>query len=472
MKYESLFFAASAALVFAACAPVEEPGTPVAAEALCPSVADIVCDADARCFPESALSTCVATQVERCEEVLQPLVEDPRLAYEPTRGGAFLEMLGERAASCWEAPIDYTAFASLFAGTGAVGADCTPPRLDAASLRISALSCAEQSACRLYLRADGSTEGVCERRDDDSCSHAYDCEGDQFCSLPSRWQPGIWGQCRPLRADGWACSSDLECASRHCDTTCGARPAIERPLSVPYAEVVLDAEPLAYLRFSSTGSAEPDASGHGHGGELVGGAARVEDGVIADDQSGALALSGDGQLARIAGLDALVEEGAAFSLECWFRHDDVEAIGPLLELWDGSAIAPHVWSYDRGDKAFVNFVDEEAESHSIMSEEGSVSASTWHHVVATYDGMVGRLYLDGRRVGESAIEAPLHMADTLLIGSREVIGEREARWYRGEIDEVAVYSHALEAQTIRRHHDVGVAGRMDNGFPLFSWLSR
>ena len=35
-----------------------------------------------------------------------------------------------------------------------------------------------------------------------------------------------------------------------------------------------------------------------------------------------------------------------------------------------------------------------------------------------------------------------------------------------------VHGHGLEAQTIRRHHDVGVAGRMDNGFPLFSWLSR
>lgn len=450
----------------------EIPGTPVAVESLCARISEIVCDSDAACFPGAALEDCAAVQLERCDAVVLPLAMDPRLGYDELRAGAFVDSLRERGEACWQEPVDFDAFLDVFTGTGAIGADCTPASLDAASLRASSLSCAGGAACRLYLRADASNEGVCEARRDAACSHAFDCGAGEFCSLPGDWQPGVWGDCRPLRIDGWACGSDLECASRHCDGTCAARPEIDRPLAVSYADLVLDAAPIAYLRFSEAGTRVTDASGNGHGGELIGGAVRDMEGAIEGDPSGAVRLAGDGQHVRVAALDEL-EESGALSLECWFLRDDTEEARPILELSDGTDLGPHVWNHDRGDKLFANFVGAETGEHPIMSGEGVVSAEEWHHVVATFDGAMGRLYLDGVRVGETMVgDDALRLDGDLYVGYRAAIGEATARSFAGSIDEVAIYDRALDEATIRRHHAAGVAGTLENEFPLYSWLGR
>ena len=212
--------------------------TPVTAEALCPQIASAVCVADQRCNPASHPTTCVTTQTAACQSTVRPLIDDPRLGYDALAAGRFLDTLRARTTSCGATPVDYDAFIAMFSGTGRSGADCTPHDLMSASLRTSALSCESGNACRLYLRADGSAQGVCEHRADASCSHAFDCAASQFCDLPAHWQPGVWGSCRPLRSDGWACGGDLECASRHCDGTCSALPRDLRPLVVSYTDVV------------------------------------------------------------------------------------------------------------------------------------------------------------------------------------------------------------------------------------------
>lgn len=466
--------ALAAAAILAGCtAELELPGTPVAAGSLCAEIAAIVCEADDACFPGAGLEDCTGTLEARCGETIQPLVDDPRLGYDARRAGAFVEGLRARAAACWEEPIDYDAFVDVFAGTGAIGADCTPARLDASSLRASSLSCVDGAACRVHLRADGSPEGVCEARRDDACSHAYDCGAREFCSLPARWQPGVWGECRPLRADGWSCASDLECQSRHCDGTCAPRPALERPLVVSYADVVLDAAPIAYVRFDGTGATAADLSGHGHAAEILGGATRDDEGAIEGDEGHALRLASDEQYARIRGLGELEAEAGTgeLTIECWFRRDEIEQARPILELTAGMEVGPHVWNHDRGDKVYANFVAESGEPHAIMSGEGVVAPASWHHVVATFDGAMGRLYLDGVRVGEASVEgAALAAADTLLIGHRFAAGESAAISFAGSIDEVAVYDRALDAATIRRHLEAGLAGRLENDVPLFSWI--
>ena len=463
------FFGALAAATLTAC-DGSAPGTPVAADALCSEVAAVVCEAESACFPRSTLEDCAQQQRDTCDAALQPLIDDARLGYDALRAGAFLTSLRQGAEACWEAPVDYDSFLGVFAGTGAVGADCTPARTDAASLRASALSCADGAACRLYLRADASREGVCEVRRDSACSHAFDCRAGEFCSLPASWQVGVWGDCRPLRTDGWTCGGDLECASRHCDGTCAALLPSERPLSVPYADVVLDAAPVAYLRFTEGGAQLIDASGHGHTGERVGGAAIDVVGAIDGDTSGALRLSGDAQYVRLAPLDALAASGEV-SLECWFRRDDTSAAQPILGFSDGAALGPHLWNHETGDKLYANFVSVETGDHTVSSGEGVVQAGAWHHAVATFDGSVGRLYLDGARIGETSVGDALRLDGDLYIGFRAAVGDAPAVSFAGSIDEVAVYDHALDASTIRRHRNAGVAGTLRNEFPLFSWLA-
>lgn len=465
----------------------------IAAEDLCARIVDVVCRVDARCCGTTS-PRCDEEQTDECEAAIQPLVDDPRLGYDPAGGAALIASLEARGESCGSEPLDYAALLDTFAGTGVAGADCTPPDLSTASLRISALSCAGDLACRLHLRADGTSEGECAARADDACSHPLDCGADQFCSLPEDWRPGVWGTCRPLRADGWACESDLECASRHCDGTCGAPRSSALCLSTSYRDLVLESAPLAYLPLDEgEGTLASDVTGNLNGGTLTATAMRDAAGAIGREPSepieplpdaGPAPLDGgvpeieDGASIRFASDDAAVrvaamselEDVEALTVEAWIRPDSAETRGPILELNDAAQSGLHVWTHARGDQLFVNFVGRESEPRTVTSSEGAVSPGAWHHVAATWDGATGRLYLDGHLVGEIAAPAPLALTGDLFIGHRPS-GEMPLS-FRGSIDEVAVYDHALDAAELRRHHAAGPTGLTHSRFALFRWLAR
>jgi hypothetical protein len=250
---------------------------------------------------------------------------------------------------------------------------------------------------------------------------------------------------------------------------CGALPADLRPLSASYADVIQAGAPVTYLRLGeSSGTRAADLSGNGHYGELVGTVTRDAHGAVLHDTNGAVHLA-DGGYVRVAAMTELADTDE-LTLECWFHPDDVTDHHPILELNDGTHFGPHVWQFDAGDKIFANFIDAENASHSVMSDAAAITANEWHHVVATYDGVNGTLYLDGHRVGTTGMTGPLLVDGKLYVGYRPAVGMSTAASFSGSIDEVAVYDHALSAATVARHAATGLAGTADNTFPLFHWL--
>lgn len=477
-------------LVLAGCVP-DEPDEieEVPADELCAQIVQIVCSADARCC-DSRSPRCVEEQTEECADSIQPLVDDARLAYDPVAGLALVESIRARAEGCWQEPLDYAALVGAFAGTGVQGADCTPPNLQDSSLRESALSCTRGLACRLHLRAaDSSTEAECEPRTDDACSHPHDCEPGTFCSLADAWRPGMWGTCRPLRTNGWACRNDLECASGHCDVTCGAPRQSALCLTTSYEGIVKESSPLAFLRFDEEdGILATDSSGNVNGGTLSatvlhdpsGAIGRIpaepppdagpqlDGGVPLDlDEGGSLRFASDDAVVRVAAIAALASADE-LTFEAWIKPDSAETRGPILELNDLTTPGVRLWSHDRGDRLYVAFPGQDGEAPTLMSAEAAVSPGAWHHVAATFDGETGRLYLDGRMIGETAATAPLVLTGDLFIGHRPT-GEMPLS-YRGAIDEVAVYDRALEGRELTRHHRAGPSGITTSRFALFRWL--
>lgn len=70
----------------------------------------------------------------------------------------------------------------------------------------------------------------------------------------------------------------------------------------------------------------------------------------------------------------------------------------------------------------------------------------WHHVAVTWDGAMGHLYVDGGEVAAQAI----NFNDSVLpinIGS-DFDGGAPAIFYRGDIDEVRFYRHALSTSEL------------------------
>jgi Concanavalin A-like lectin/glucanases superfamily len=447
--------------------------TPVSANDFCAEVATIACSANDDCCaasetPSSSWPTadagapaesCELKQTAACRASVGELVTDPRTGYDPVAGGAFVAKLRTSAKGCWKQSVDYKELAAAFLGTGEPGATCTPEDSSSRALRISALSCKTGTSCHLYLRADGTPDGVCEAPADDSCSHPYDCDAGRWCELPSGWKPGVWGQCRPLRTAGWACSGDLQCASQNCDAAgkCAAPDDQRFCLTTPYSALVEADAPLAYLRLGeASGSSAVDASGNGNSGKRLGSPERASPGALTDDDDAATAFDGiDDGISLGAGLES---DGTALGLELWFSIPEGTTSAPLLSFAKG----PSLEIDDKGVLT-LDLVDEQGVSHVLTDAGAEPKPGEWHHVVLGYDGYHASLVLDGNEV--KSLDAAFTPATSGALG----VGYRGDAHFAGNIDELAVYGSAVSLSRAREHRSIGKKGPART-FPVFHWF--
>ncbi|MCC7495034.1 MAG: LamG domain-containing protein [Fimbriimonadaceae bacterium] len=86
----------------------------------------------------------------------------------------------------------------------------------------------------------------------------------------------------------------------------------------------------------------------------------------------------------------------------------------------------------------------------------------WHHLALTWDGAVLRLYVDGRPGGEVAAPGPRQAVPGPLAVGRRLDGSGDGYRFRGQVDELRVWSRALTADEVAAHHrqpeQVGGAG--------------
>jgi hypothetical protein len=471
-------------------------GPAVPAAELCKELAQIACDADQKCCdagkvvppvmagsggsgggggdgghggsapPPPLPPSCLSAQSLACDNTAGKLALDPRTGYDPARGGDFVAKVRALGEACWKDPIAYPSFVAAFPGTGALGADCTPDDTTAPSLRAAALSCQGGAACRLSLRADGKPQGTCEKRSDDACSHALDCPSGQWCDLPSPWSPGLWGSCRPLRANGWKCQGDLECESATCGFDGKCAPAEEDAfcLTRVYSSVVLADEPAAYYRLADQSGSAADASGHAHPGNRSGSPAPRVPGALAGD--GDPATSFDGNDDSIAVSATLLESKSAFSLEGWLAPGDMSGGLPVLSMGDAGADGLLIALGKGGDTLEVTLVDTDAQTHSMASPPGTIAPGKWSHVVVSYDGSHGILWLDGSKSAELQGVFTPRVDNRLSIGVSPT-GEAS---FSGGIDEVAVYGKALDPARVARHRQTGVNGPVVSAWRFYRWL--
>lgn len=457
------------------------PATPVSADDFCAELAEIACDAEEKCcdgeskpsslgdgggWPGqdsgsagSQASTCVTTQIASCRGSIGDLVTDPRTGYDANAGGTFVAKLKDASEGCWQKPVAYTDATAIFRGTGEIGANCTPEDGSQAAIRASALSCKSGSSCRLYLKADGSALGVCEERADESCSHAFDCASGKYCDLPAEWKPGVWGECHPLRTEGWSCKSDLECQSQHCDAAGQCAKANERLycLNTPYAGEVKADDPLLYLRLSEvSGETASDASGNGHSATRAGEPTSVNPGALTEDEDSATAFDGvDDALSVSAGA---IGKQASFSIELWMQMPEGTVAKPLVAFEEGPVL-----SIDPDGALEVNFADTEGDSHVLSAKEAKPAPNEWQHIVVTYDGLFALLYLNGKIVGE------MEEAFVPKTSGKVSVGSLAENYFAGSLDEVAIYGVALEEGRALQHHAIGKQGP-DRPWPLYHWF--
>ena len=211
--------------------------------------------------------------------------------------------------------------------------------------------------------------------------------------------------------------------------------------------------PAAYWQFDEgSGLTAHDASGHGHTGTLQGGVTWV-----AGRFGSAVHINGSDGVVSVPNASDL-NPTSAISITAWFYADS----------WDG------------GNRRLLQKGDNDNQ-YRLLEENGVFkfdlsgvsngtlttalpSTGVWHHVAATYDGSMMKIYLDGVVIAQQAASGAIGTTiNSLYIGSKGV-GGTLGNHFLGSLDDVRVYGVALSPEYISYlqnwvDQDVGSVGR-------------
>jgi Concanavalin A-like lectin/glucanases superfamily/Fibronectin type III domain len=88
----------------------------------------------------------------------------------------------------------------------------------------------------------------------------------------------------------------------------------------------------------------------------------------------------------------------------------------------------------------------------LQAASGAIQTGHVYHVVGTYNGTTQRLYINGSQVASQALSGGASVTgNSLFIGSWNLTSE----FFKGTIDEAAVYGSALSASRVAAHHSAG-----------------
>jgi hypothetical protein len=218
---------------------------------------------------------------------------------------------------------------------------------------------------------------------------------------------------------------------------------------ITFESAVLADSPLAYWRFGETASPALDGSGNGHNGTYSGGVTLGQPGIgggdtaaLFDGIDGGVTVPNDALLGPdFITMEALVTWNGpnAFQqriLEKSFFGDGSQASYGLSILPDGT----------------VRVEIRAGGAASLHTTIAALGVGDSAHLVATFDGVSVRVYLDGVLALDELSVNPGTLQDGLNALGLGNQSERN-RPFNGLIDEIALYDHALTAEQVSSHFD-------------------
>ncbi|MFN8525928.1 MAG: LamG-like jellyroll fold domain-containing protein [Chloroflexota bacterium] len=171
-------------------------------------------------------------------------------------------------------------------------------------------------------------------------------------------------------------------------------------------------------------------------------------GALLDDPD--LAAAFDGRRSRVVVGDLFdFSENAPFSFAVWvYPSVEDRAYRRVLskDAYDGRQRINRGWalSHQRGEYVFFRYGADGVGTEAVV--RSPLPLGEWSHLAGVYDGAVMRLYKNGREVAsaESAVRLP-DLGEPFTIGA----SASGADYFRGRIDEVAIFDYALSAEQVR-----------------------
>lgn len=262
-------------------------------------------------------------------------------------------------------------------------------------------------------------------------------------TLRGRWQQGRRSACvtRDVRR---ALLPLLIAASV---SGCGPLPAASSSPAPTYSATVLADGPVAYWRMhETTGIVMTDATRHRTNGTYVGGFTLGEPGAMAGAGNAAVAFDGVSGGARVEGASLQLD---TVTIEFWAKKRAESESGFYVSknfLPYGGVGSGWFQLLNHGHSGRLEFRVTGDGGPALVSST-VLALNRWYYVVATYDGLTARLFVDG--ILDSTLDVtavPKQAAVPLYLGRRSDGFGNDA-----VLDEVAIYPVALTADTIARH---------------------
>ncbi|MBF9336594.1 PKD domain-containing protein [Microbacterium lacticum] len=221
-----------------------------------------------------------------------------------------------------------------------------------------------------------------------------------------------------------------------------------------YVDAVLNDGAANYWRLGEpTGTAVNDWVGSDTL-TLSGDYARGAAGAIAGDANASTTFTGG-----YAGASTAQQAPDTFAVEAWFKTTTPTG-GKIVGFGNGttgqsSTYDRHVYMDDSGRVWFGVYPG----GVRTVNSSGSYNDGQWHHVVANLGSGGMSLYIDGKRVGQRAdVTSAQSYSGFWRIGEDNLSGwpsSPSTSSFRGDVDDVAVYSSPLSAAQARAHYAAG-----------------
>lgn len=198
-------------------------------------------------------------------------------------------------------------------------------------------------------------------------------------------------------------------------------------------------EPVVYLNMNEgSGQYALDFSGNGNSGEIHD-VSRITTGAC----SGALFFNGIDSYVAIP-FRSMNHPEKEITVDLWFAVDSYDRQVLISAYHDGG----YRIAFDDGNDLWWT-VNTARGDVSVPIQHESIPLHRWHHLAGTYDGQTSRIYLDGvlRNIANGTGPIRYTSANDVMLG---VDAGSESRpdpqcngFYKGGLDEVRIYNHAL-----------------------------
>ncbi len=172
--------------------------------------------------------------------------------------------------------------------------------------------------------------------------------------------------------------------------------------------------------------------------------------------------------------DVNLAPDTAITVEAWIR-----ATSWAFNVFDGTILCKHSWSLGEqgyvlraGNNGQLDFTvcGKDAFGTSISwvsatSPTAVMSLNTWYHVAGTYDGDSVRVFINGVQMGATALPDGMiaGTAYPIAIGMLSDQAQFQTRYWTGQMDEIRVWSRALDSAEIIAKYDHHLDASQETG---------